>query len=259
MKTHFRDSDPSSTGGNKVVRTAVAASLVGLMALAGCSGDNAGYRDGTISTPTTAPAPEIATPKEVMLKESIRKQKDQFAHDILALANSADPRFLVKTTHNSNKEGLTPEQGGYPEATTVVSVKTGKLVGDGDYGEYSLIVNGKLDAEGKNVDPNNAESIMVTMDLRKNNEEVRSAGGFFSFEITEVAGMNGEWHVVHRAETKGEPEYGFYITEGSDNERAPDHIEKLSPQRFNQLDQQAQIVFGWAKDAQPINYAPQIN
>ncbi len=245
MRTHFRDSDPSSTGGNKVVRTAVAASLVGLMALAGCSGDNAGYRDGTISTPTTAPAPEIATPKEVMLRENVKKEFYLFANAINDTTNTNNTHFRVVTTPSpqNNNQGL----------TTVEITPDSSLIGTSGEAHYTMMISGDIDPQTHNVDPSKATSIFLGMDTEKGGPK---AGQLYMFGI-EQAADSLNWEVYYAAETKGgEKDYNDYITGNASPITPRSHVEPLTADQFGRMTTQAEKVLNWAVGAVPINYAP---
>lgn len=258
MRRHSGDSDPVITGGNSIRRVAAAATMSALV-LAGCANE-AGPRDGTISTPTTLAAPEIATPKEAMFKEQADKLLTKLGKDILWTANISDPRYKTKTTIYSDKP---PYKYGGAQAGTSVAIDAGLLIGGGDFGTYRLSVEGDLDASGQKIDPDKITAVGVTMTLRKNDLPLENtAGGFYAFHAHRLFRGDNNWQISYDADTKGGHEHTDYTVEAhpdsfplSDGQQP----EVLTSERFTELDTQALEVFNWALNAQPLNYAPHIS
>lgn len=236
------------------VRTIAAAVSFTALAAAGCTTERPTSPVAETTTVTTAKTATTEMAPQAFV-EKINAQSRKLAHGIIDTAGVKDPRFTVitKTNPYSAEAGST-----MPQSTTEVSVKVQNLVGDADYGIYRLAIDGPLDSEGKHVDPDKAEGISITMDLRKDGDPGDISGIFYSYELINLESDNQEYHLVNRAQDKGGNDNYHFYTFDTIGSPTPANLETLTEPVFVKQSERAETILNWAAGAQPMNYAPQL-
>lgn len=246
IRDRHQDSDPVKQGGNKVSsfarRTGVGLVVSGLM-LTGCS--DARPTDAVVAPTTTAIAPNVATPKEVLLKEQLDKAKTDLVARVIE--DSKTPRI-------KRAQKVMGDEGSKELILAVVQSADTEV--GGDHGEYYAATT--FSAEDFNsLDPTKAKDIHITMDNVSTRSDQENHGSFYAFHLTQVGGAPDQYNLIVAHTKNGERVSEYYSTTPRGPEESPtSNVHELTPEIFEPLLQEAITVYGWMAQGHAVTNPP---
>ncbi len=149
----------------------------------------------------------------------------------------------------------TPVKSKAPEALTAIHVATTSKVG-GVSGEYTIVLGGELDGQGKYVDPKKVNFFEISMDVIEDASQDNVHPGGFYFVRFEKTNDSNDWQVSRGAmseDNKYSQLHFYYGVEpvakaGEDPRRA----EPLNDATLFLITGEAQLALGRALAAEPI-------
>ncbi len=198
------------------------------------------------TTPRTVLRPSIEAEKPESLTDRAEKAAQGFAAQILNISTAGEDRQVYR---QQNKGG---------GVTYTVEIGTGALVGS-DYGLYSLSFSGEPGADGV-LDADEVNSLYIVMDTMTGNMKDTPEGELYSFQMDRAGDNDNGWYVVVDQATKGtERIVGHYTTLDVAGEDGKGNVYAMTPENLEAITGQAQVILDWAKEAAPVNYAPNTN
>lgn len=246
IREGHQDLTPVQQGGNRMSRmrrAGVGLVVSGLM-ITGCT--DSVPTDAIVTPPTTAIAPNVATPKEVLIKEQLDKAKSDMAAKVIEQAKS-------KTSIAEDKV-----YGSLSSDLTVAIIRSSETTVGGARGEYYAATTFSPENFGS-LDPNKAQNIHITMDSFESEygSDSDSHGSFYAFHLTQVGGDSNSYNLIVAHTLNGERVSKVYSTDVSDGdlEQNP-NVQKLTPEVFEPLLAEAMTVYSWMDQGQPVQAPP---
>lgn len=212
----------------------------------------------TIGAGIAATAPEHSrssskTAEEANAPESMAGETEKAAQEL------ASQILDLNTAGKDVQSSVTRNDDG--ETVYSVQISTGKVLGSGNYGRYTLEVTGYA-GEDDVISPNEVTSVYVAMDTPNIGDNSGRAGELYGFGMHKLDSghiSSGEvnWNVVVGETTKGADRVAnHYVTYDLTGATVADNVHTMTAQDLATATEQAQTVIDWAKDRAPVNYAP---